>query len=36
MAHLPAATGKIEQGVLNYSMVLPPSSVSLVVLTPAP
>jgi hypothetical protein len=36
MAHLPAATGKIEQGALNYQMVLPPSSVSLVVLTPAP
>jgi hypothetical protein len=33
MAHLPTATAPINQGELNFEMVRPPSSVSLVVLT---
>ena len=33
MAQLPTTTAKINQGALNFQVLLPPSSVSLVVLT---
>jgi hypothetical protein len=33
MAQLPTLTAKLDQGALNVPLVLPPSSVSLVVLT---
>jgi hypothetical protein len=33
VAQLPTTTATIKQGALNFSLVLPPSSVSLVVLT---
>jgi hypothetical protein len=36
MAQLPTTTAKITQGALDFSMVLPPSSVSLVTLTENP
>jgi hypothetical protein len=36
MAQLPATTATINQGALEFSMTLPPSSVSLVVLTENP
>jgi hypothetical protein len=36
MAQLPTTTAQVVQGVLEVPMVVPPSTVSLVVLTEAP